>query len=83
VHDLVDGVRRDLTLGMLSLERSELLGDLHQPLFQHGSRARIQRGKRAHDARLALLDDETRVGDDEQGRADDGQAQLPAQRFRN
>ncbi len=83
MHDLIDRERCDLALRMLALVRRELLSDLHQPLFEHRRRARIQRRKRSDHAGLALLDDEARVRNDEQGRADDGQPQLPAQRFRN
>jgi hypothetical protein len=83
VHDLIDRERRDFALGVLPLERSELFGDLHEPFFEHRCGSCVERRKGTDHARLALLDDETRVRDDEQGRADDGQPQLPAQRLRN
>ena len=76
VHDLVDRERRGRRLGMRLVVRGERLGDLGQPVVEQLGRARVERGHRADDAGLALRDHQLGVADDEQRRADDGQAQL-------
>jgi hypothetical protein len=54
------------------------LGDPVQPLVEQALRPRVQR-RNNHDPRLALGDHQVRIGDDEQRRADGGQAQAVEQ----
>jgi hypothetical protein len=63
---------------MVPVVRVQLLADPVQPLVELGARARVQRREGAHHARLALGDDEVRIGDDEQGRRHHGQAEAVA-----
>ena len=79
VDDLVDRIRRRRRLGMVAVPGGQLLGDPVQPFVEQALRPRVQRREGADDPRLALGDDQVRVGDDEQGRADRGQAQAVEQ----
>ena len=79
VHDLVHREGRDLLLRMLRLVVGQLAGDALQPLLEHLLRARVQRREGADDSRLALLDDEVRIGHDEQRRADHRDREVVAQ----
>ena len=69
-------IGRGRRLGMRLVVRGQRLGDLGQPFVQQLGRTRVQRGHGADDAGLALRDHQLGVADDEQRRADDGQAQL-------
>ena len=80
VHDLVDGEGGGGPLGMRAVVRGERLGDLVQPFVELRDRPRVQRRKRADDARLALRDHQRGMRDDEQRRADDRQPQRLARR---
>ena len=73
VDDLVDRERRGGAIGMGAVMRGERFGDLVQPFVELRNGPRVEGGKRADDARLALGDDERRMRDDEQRRADGGQ----------
>ncbi len=82
VHDLVDGERRHLAVGMLLLVFAQLRGDALQPGLEHFLGPRIQRREGADDARLALLDHQVGIGDDEQRRADHRDREVVAQQSR-
>jgi hypothetical protein len=64
---------------MLAPILGEFRRDALQPGLQHLLGARIQRREGAHDARLALLDHQVGIGDDEQRCADHGNRQAVAQ----
>ena len=64
---------------MVAVPGGQLLSDPVQPFVEQALRPRVQRRKGADDPRLALGDDQVRIGDDEQGRADRGQAQAVEQ----
>ena len=76
VHDLVDGVRRDdrFRIGLAMV--FELALDLGQPRVEGFLGPRIERRKRTHHARLALLGDEPRITRDEHRRADHGKREI-------
>ena len=76
VHDLVHGIGRRRTIGIVTIMCGQFFGDLMQPFVDLGLRARIERGERPDDPRLALRDDQLRTRYDEERRADDRQAQL-------
>ena len=73
VDDLVDRERRGGRVGMVAVPGGELLGDAVQPFVEQRLRPRVQRREEADDPRLALGDDQVRVGDDEERGADGGQ----------
>ena len=66
----------DGRIGMVAVVRGQLLGDLVDPFVELALRPRVQRREAADDPRLALGDDQVGVGNDEQRRADDRQAQA-------
>ena len=76
VHDLVHGIGRRRTIGIVAIMRCQFFGDLMQPFVHLGLRAGIERGERPDDPRLALRNDQFRTRYDEERRADDRQAQL-------
>ena len=76
VHDLVHGVGRRRTIGIVAIMCGQFFGDLMQPFIDLGLRAGIERGERPDDPRLALRNDQFRTRYDEERRADDRQAQL-------
>ncbi|QYU70903.1 isoleucine--tRNA ligase [Leptolyngbya sp. 15MV] len=76
VDDLVDREGRGGAIGIGAVVRGQFLGDAVQPFVEHARWPRVERGKAADDARLALRDDQLRPRDDEQRRADHGQAQA-------
>jgi len=82
VHDLIDGEGRGGLIGIGPVMRRERLGDLVQPLVELRNGPRVQRGKGADDPGLALRDHQRRVRDDEERRADSGQAQLVLEKRR-
>ena len=82
VHDLVDGEGRGRLIGMGAVMRRERLGDLVQPFVELRDRSGVERGKGADDPGLALGDHQRRMRDDEERRADGGQAQLVLQKRR-
>ena len=76
VHDLVDGEGRGRLLRVRLVPGRQGFGDFGQPLIQLLGGAGIERRHGAHDARLALLDDQLGVADDEQRRANDGKREV-------
>ncbi len=76
VDDLVYRKGRRWALRMLPVMLRQRLVDLVQPLVELGRRPRVQRRKASDDACLALGNDQVGVGDDEQRRADDRNAQV-------
>src|SRR5882757_946802 len=80
VHDLVDRVGRDLCLWIGLLKCRQFLADLGKPFIKLRGRPCIQCWEGAHDAGLALCQDQAWSRYDEHGRADDGQSQAIAQK---
>ena len=76
VHDLVDGERRRRTFGVGGVMAREFFRDLRQPLVELRLGARVEGRKRTDHARLALRQNQGRMRDDEQRRADDGDAEV-------
>ena len=74
MDDLVDRERRGRALRMARVPLRQRVLDAADPLRQHLLRPRVQRGEGADDAGRALRDHQVRIGDDEQRRADHGQA---------
>jgi hypothetical protein len=54
VHDLVDGERRDVLLGVACRVVGVALGDLLQPVDEHRLRTRVECRERPDDSGLAL-----------------------------
>jgi len=79
VDNLVDGEGRGRRVGVGGVVLRELRLDPDQPLIELVLWAGVERREGADDARLALRDDEVRRGDDEERRADAGQAQFSGQ----
>src|SRR5512135_554833 len=77
MDDLVDRVRRRPGCG------GEPGADALEPGFELLLGARVQRRERADDARLALLDHQLGIGNDEHRRADDRQPKPSLQDFGN
>jgi hypothetical protein len=82
VHDLVDGEGRGGLIGMGAVMRRKRFVDLVQPLVELRDGPGVQRGKGADDPGLALCDHQRRMRDDEERRADGGQAQLVLEKHR-
>ena len=76
VDDLVHGIGRRRSVGIVPVMRCQFLGDTVQPFVQHARRPCVQRGKTADDTGFALRDHKFRTRYDEQGRADDGQTKA-------
>ncbi len=79
VDDLVDRERRHGRSGVGLAVRGQAGLDFVQPIGQQALRARVQRGKRTHDAAGALRHHQLGVGHDEHGGADDRQGHLAVQ----
>ena len=65
VHDLVDGKGRSGLVWVGFVVGRQGFGDFSQPFVQQLGGAGVERGHRTHHARLALLDHELGVADDE------------------
>jgi hypothetical protein len=79
VNDLIHSERRGEKRRIVAVPGGEFLRDAMQPFIELGRRARVERGERSDNARLALGDDEIGIGDEKQRRADDGKAKLVMQ----
>ncbi|CFN74999.1 Uncharacterised protein [Bordetella pertussis] len=79
VDDLVDRVGRHDAVRMRAAVFGQAGLDFVEPVAQQRLGARIERGKRPHDAADALRDRQLGVGDDKHGRADHGQGHAGVQ----
>ena len=79
MHDLIDRKRRHDRSGMSLGMGVELRLDAADPLIEPLRRPGIERGKSAHDSRLALFDDEIGIGNDEQRCPDQRQRETSFQ----
>ena len=82
VDDLVDRVGGRRAVRMFGIPFPELVRDALQPFVEQLGRTRIERRKRADDTSLALGNDEVGIRDDEEWRADGGDAQALLQEIR-
>ena len=71
MDDLVDGKRRGRLVRVGAVMRGKGFGDFREPFIQLRCRTRIQRRKRTDNTCLALGNDQSRIGNDEQGSGDD------------
>ena len=76
MNDLVDGKRCSRTVRILRGVVGEAFGDFGKPFVKLGFRAGVERGKRPHDARLALGHNQRRMGNDEQGCGNDWKPEI-------
>ena len=76
MHDLVHRDRADDGIRIRRLVLGERRLDLREPFVEQFGGARVQRRKRADDARLALREHEFGIADDEHRRGDDGQREM-------
>ena len=76
VHDEIHGIGGGRCARVHLVEGLELRGDALQPALQFLDGPGVEGRKGTHDAGLALGDDEVRVGNDEQRRAHDRQAEA-------
>jgi len=65
VNDLIDRKRSRGPIRMIAIPGGELFGDLSQPFIELGDRPCIQGRERSDDARLALGDDQSGIGNNE------------------